>query len=429
MKLSYGKHLLYILSLGLLSGCGGIDSFDFDDPLKNKQILFFMGQQNNAVISDYRDLLESDSDLPEPGGITTYTSLTLQPDGSIVPGFEPLSGVITPQTSFGYESFLPDMLQEFPDTAVSLGLFLSDFAHPEPYRCSNHILYSLAGEMTPGVETEHLIPLYQGYFDDLVTYLKATDRHIFLRIGNEVDIFNNCIKPEALRAAFKYIKTRLDEREAHKIHTVWSLTGYGFGGETVPGFEQYNIARDDYYDLWYPGDEWVDWIAMSTFYTDKSLDIQWQYLPEFLEPLYVRSPREEQIRIVEFARKQNKPVFIAEAAPQAMQTDDLTVSSIYTREETSKTADEIWELWYATWFKFIEDNRDVIKAVAYINNNWDEEFFWHCDPGLSAGEPNCIAGYWGDTRIQGNPVIYENFKAELQKPIYINGHLPFDILH
>ena len=48
------------------------------------------------------------------------------------------------------------------------------------------------------------------------------------------------------------------------------------------------------------------------------------------------------------------------------------------------------------YFTYAEKNNDAIKAVAYINVDWDAQTLW--------GSPY-RRGYWGDSRVEVNPVI------------------------
>ena len=104
-----------------------------------------------------------------------------------------------------------------------------------------------------------------------------------------------------------------------------------------------------------------------------------------------------------FARENRKPVMIAESTPQRYDLEQLTrgnSSPIWDgaagQSKRSRTADQIWQEWFEPFFKYIRENRDTIRAVAYINADWDSQSKW--------GPPH-NEGYWGDSRVQANPVI------------------------
>ena len=62
--------------------------------------------------------------------------------------------------------------------------------------------------------------------------------------------------------------------------------------------------------------------------------------------------------------------------------------------------DEIWDHWFEPLFELLEDNRDVIHALAYINADWDSQAMWG---------PPYHNGFWGDTRLETNEVLAARF--------------------
>ena len=109
---------------------------------------------------------------------------------------------------------------------------------------------------------------------------------------------------------------KLDEQKVTNVAYVWH------------SYAAYNTRS---IDQWYPGDEYVDWCAISYFAKP-------QWFP-----------------MVQFAKAHNKPLMIAECSP-ALGTNASEVEKI---------------TWYRILFKFIE-SQDV-KALCYINGNWDEQ--------------------------------------------------------
>jgi hypothetical protein len=55
-------------------------------------------------------------------------------------------------------------------------------------------------------------------------------------------------------------------------------------------------------------------------------------------------------------------------------------------------------------FKYINENSDVIRGLAYINANWDAQPRW--------GAPH-NEGYWGDSRLEVNPEIAKRFNQAI----------------
>jgi L-ascorbate metabolism protein UlaG (beta-lactamase superfamily) len=115
--------------------------------------------------------------------------------------------------------------------------------------------------------------------------------------------------------------------------------------------------------------------------------------------------------LLAFAREHDKPVMIAESTPQRYKTGELTFSYDGANAKP-KTADEIWSEWYAPFFQYIHDNSDVIRALAYINADWDSQPMW--------GKPY-RNGYWGDSRVQTNDQIKQRWLAEIEQDFWLNA--------
>ncbi len=188
--------------------------------------------------------------------------------------------------------------------------------------------------------------------DKLGGWIKAQERPVFLRVGYEFDGSWNHYDPVQFKEAWVYIVTYFDSLGVMNVSYVWQA----YGGNTP------NIGR------WYPGDRYVNWMGYS----------------HFDEP----SPGDN---ILAFAEIHDKPVMIAEATPKV----DLKVGD----------GAEHWNSWFNPLFEKIYTH-DRIKALAYINVNWDSQSMWQ-------GQG------WGDSRVQVNDVVMENWQSEIQKDSWI----------
>ena len=119
------------------------------------------------------------------------------------------------------------------------------------------------------------------------------------------------------------------------------------------------------------------------------------------------TPGELADEVLNMARAAGKPVMIAEAAPQGFDLKRLSrrsISPIWDGDAgtgpTALSVDEIWQAWYEPLFRLMNDNRDVVRALAYINCDWDAQPMWG---------PPYAAGYWGDSRLQANARLAERF--------------------
>lgn len=204
---------------------------------------------------------------------------------------------------------------------------------------------------------------------ELGLWIKSIKRPVFLRVGYEFDGWQwNHYKKKHYLKAWQRIHAIFENLQVDNVAFVWQSKGTG--------------SDQDILEAWYPGDDLVDWCAYS----------------------YFGQPDKEMLF---FARKHNKPVFIAEATPVS-QIDNLYFNSDLKKEALEKT---IWLNWFVPFFKTLEDNSDVIKAFSYINSDWAAQPMWTTHPTFQKV----------DSRIQMSDYISQKWKEELQKPRYLKA--------
>ena len=216
-----------------------------------------------------------------------------------------------------------------------------------------HLAISMEHDDEPSVAAGD----YDHNIEELAAFMKEHSEFPFLlRIGYEFDGFWNSYEPEPFKQAWRRIVDKLHERGVTNFATV--LASYR---QDIP---------DDVWETYWPGDEYVDWLGYSYWaggtYSDK---------------------------IFEYAREKGKPVFIAEATARG-----------YMFENTAGTP---WNDWFRFFFQTIEENKDVVKAIHYINANWQAQNMWR-DRG------------WGDTRIQVNEHTTENWVEKMKDERYVH---------
>lgn len=167
---------------------------------------------------------------------------------------------------------------------------------------------------------------------ELGEWIKGTKRPVFLRIGYEFDGWDwNNYKNKHYLNAWKRIHNIFKDLQVDNVAFVWQSKGTG---------SNQKVLED-----WYPGDKYVDWCGYS----------------------YFHNPDDEMLT---FARKHNKPVFIAEACPVLKDEFGNYHADI------KKDAELIWEKWFVPFFETIHKNSDVIKAFSYINVEWKSQPMW-----------------------------------------------------
>lgn len=265
---------------------------------RDGKTLVFAGQNNN----DSDEFVKIMKKIP--AGFMFYTAL------SDLDGLENEADFGAGKTSGDY------LVRKYPGAALQIGLYL---------------VGSLEG-------------IVDGSFDNnikkLAEWIKSVKSPVFLRIGYEFDYPENGYEPEKYKAAFRYIVEKMDGFNVANAAYVW----HSYASLNPRGIE-----------AWYPGDDYVDWCAISYF-----ANPQW-------------------IPMLKFARKHSKPLMIAECAP--MLGSDL-------KEENKP-------VWYNKLFRFAQTYD--IKALSYINCNWD-------------AQPQFGGRGWGNGKINASRETEKLFK-------------------
>lgn len=387
------KHLLTLALLSavplMMTACGATPQKNaqpdsFVQPTEPKfvppenRVMLFVGQDLPAV----REYTHSMTELP-PAGTTTYANMVVHPLSPypVLGGLSRGIGETASIFSGPVEQSAKLSVKENPNSLLAVGLYIADSA---ANGCSTRYLDAInSGE-------------YDSYIDEMAAFFKALNRPVLLRIGFEFDGQWNCYQPEPYKRSFIRIVSRLREIGADNVASVWQSATWPFD----------NTRWED----WYPGDGYVDWIGLSYFVTDK----------EYMEGA---PPDPDLCRnsLLDFARSRAKPVIIAESSNQGYDNARLTRSVINKNDPKPVTAEVIWDRWYRVFFDYVYANLDVIKAVAYINSDWNLNPMWQCLPGVLGGQTGCRDGYWGDSRVNANSYIMAKWIEELQKPQWLHG--------
>lgn len=187
---------------------------------------------------------------------------------------------------------------------------------------------------------------------------KYSDRPFLIRIGYEFDGSWNHYDSTYFKKAFCRIVDLLKQKNISNFATVFAASSF--------------VVDYQLWENYYPGDDYVDWCGYS----------YWEGNPKDGSSL-------------KFARDHNKPVFIAEIAPRGYFIDD---------EDGKK----LWDTWYTTLFEHIQDNMDVVRAISYINCDWDSQPMWH-------------GKNWGDTRLEINEYVKEKWLQKMTESTFINS--------
>ncbi len=212
---------------------------------------------------------------------------------------------------------------------------------------------------------DHDSLLAVGKLDTLVVEMgnlirRYNDRPFLIRIGYEFDGSWNNYDSVYFRQSFKRVVDILEREAVKNFATVMASSSF--------------LVDSTLWSNYYPGDEYVDWCGYS---------------------YWGGNPLSDTCSTIQFALKHNKPLFIAEIAPRGHFFDD----------EDGK---ELWEAWFEVFFEHINDNIKHVKAISYINCDWDNQPMWK-------------GQNWGDTRIEADEYILEQWLNKMKDPIFING--------
>lgn len=194
-----------------------------------------------------------------------------------------------------------------------------------------------------------------GALSSMALELLVTRRPVLLRFGYEFD--NSACRsyePNQYRLAFRHFVEVFRTLGVTNVKFVWNA----WGGPPL------DVSP------WYPGDDVVDYVGVSVF-------------PVGLEPGKLD-------RIAAFAAEHQKPLMVAESAPQAQNPLSNPGS---------------WA-WFESLLGFVA--RHDVRVLSYINQDWNRQSVW------------AQQGIWGDSRLQGS-ALENNWRAAISHPRFINS--------
>ena len=212
--------------------------------------------------------------------------------------------------------------------------------------------------------TNNLAGVANGIYDQqinevAVTLKKYNNFPFIIRIGYEFDGEWNSYDPLNYKNAFRRIVDNLRAADVKNFATCMASSSFLI---PVSTWEEY-----------YPGDEYVDWLGYS---------------------YWGGNPNSDTLAAFNFAKQKNKPLFIAEIAPRGHYIKNL------------ESGQDLWNTWYTDFFNHVSNNLEYVKAISYINCDWDIQEMWDG---------------WGDSRIQANDYIKNNWLVKINNEMFINA--------
>ncbi len=203
-----------------------------------------------------------------------------------------------------------------------------------------------------------------GKYDDVIRkyarWAKKVDKPIYLRLGYEFDGPHNELEPKEYVEAYRHIVDMMRSEGVNNVAYVWH-------SYAAAPYKNYPI------DEWYPGDDYVDWVAISVFF----------------QPYDNIKTHKETNDVLDFAKAKKKPVMVAETNP---------VMGI------SKKGMKVWNDWFVNFFSFCYEKN--IKAISFINQDWSQLQI----EGIEE---------WKDARLWNNKKVLERWFEETNKEHYL----------
>jgi hypothetical protein len=322
---------LIIFITGVISGCNG-NLKDYTDVIKTDstrlakfepadgKVILFVGQELESIggTENYTDGYFDH--FPAPGGFTQYTDFLtgVNTFGLIHKGLDGLSTLAN--WGDGSENMAVTIADpDFKNSCLAIGLDISQ---------GNDRLTALG-------KHDSLIYVFGKWLKGL------GNRPVFLRIGYEFDGFDwNHYKKEFYIPAWKRIRDKFDSMGINNVAYVWQSIGAGASRKNM--------------DEFYPGDNYVDWVAFSFFSNDNE-----------------RHP------MIQFAIDHHKPLFIAEASPVFPDSNGVGKPLDLSSQADANWA---WKDWFTPFFRTVKNNPGVVKAIHYINCPWKTRPMWKDNP-------------------------------------------------
>lgn len=248
-----------------------------------------------------------------------------------------------------------EVSEHYRDSESMILLYL-EYGETTDFTWTNHIM-SKAREGGKAVELALNFPGEGGQIDSIIAdsgYLNSVlnildnykDVPVFLRIGAEMNIWQNKADPELFKQAFRKISTAA-KTGRQNVATVWS----------VVHTSEWSANFDDYY----PGDEYVDWVGVSA-YANKYFGARTWPASESHNPIVYKAGDAADpvlmIKDIVDLYGDRKPIMLAECG-----------SAYYTKGEINEYSTDWAVNSLKRMYSMVPIVYPQVKLIAYFNKN------------------------------------------------------------
>ena len=193
--------------------------------------------------------LYAEVDIGNGVGDTSYHGALHEPETGIYYGEPPGRSAVMnfdkkPSGIIIYVEFESESLPE----RVEYDLLLNETQHG--YGREGYSIIEIAWNFQNEGQTLRSVPNERAKVTEAAQYLSALGLPVLLRVGAEMNVWENRANPEEYKAAFRFVANIMREH-ATNVALVWSVNDISAAGLT--------------YDMFYPGAEYVDWVGVSLY--------------------------------------------------------------------------------------------------------------------------------------------------------------------
>jgi len=275
-----------------------------------------------------------------------------------------------------YEAAMgPALAPAVDKTYLTLSLYLTSPRNPRA-QFLNYLTAVAATGKVPEVGIDILpdAAVVAGTLDAEITQMardfRGYGQPIFARPGVEIANSWNAYSPFVFPQAWRRFVDIFRRENADNVAFVWCIA--------APGDSTFDSFDAQGNGLWYPGDEYVDWLGLDVF--------------DLIDFTGGGTRHANSLELCAFALRRKKPVMIAECTAKGLDISAAGSAAAY------------WNAWFGPFFAFL-DAHPVVREFSYIN--WD----WTLTPKWPT---------WLNADITVNPALVALYKGQLGHSQYLH---------
>ena len=308
-------------------------------------------------IASYEVTVDVYAEMLDGSGATSYKGAMHEPKTGVYFG-DPAGSKAVMDTTQKPSGTLIYVEYETENMALRVEHELSMNESNYGYNRSDYSVIEIAWNYKNEGSTLSSIPNDTSKITDAANYLAGLGLPVLLRVGAEMNVWQNSANPAEYITAFRKIADIM-HRNAPNVALVWSVNFVSAQGLT--------------YDMFYPGDSYVDWVGIS-LYTSK-YHIGNPQTTDTAAAIYGTGKYANPVRFISDLVKQygsKKPIMISEGAV-----------SLYNRSNSEDLT--AWALpRIRQVYAYIPMLFPEVKAMFWFNMNMNEAQRWDFDASPQA---------------------------------------------